>query len=283
MTYNDTDGSVAAGRPKLLFDFADDFGTHWRFNTSLDDVTFLGFSYTADRCSMSELELTANPFRSEVEVNLSRGNTFATPFVSGPLESKITLTVYRLLDPGDSSGSFYIIYWFGLLLSVRFDKDAKPILKCVPRTTSASRVGRRRVAQVMCDVALYSQELGECLLDRELFKIIGTLTSIAGMTLISPDFNDEADDWLKGGEIVIGNARRLITSHTNDSGGGIVIISRPISNPETDSGGNLAFVAYAGCDHIASTCLTKFNNKINYAGQEHKPVKNPFVGDAIID
>lgn len=283
MTYNDTDGSIAAGRPKLLFDFADEFGTHWRYNTSPDDVAFLGFNYTADRSSMSEFELTGNPFRNEVEVHLSRGNVFAAQYISGIPESKISLTVYRLLDPGDTGGSFYIVYWFGLVQSNSFDKDAKPTLKCVPRTSSASRVGVRRKGQVMCDVPLYSQEIGQCLLDPELFKIEGTLTSINGLTLISPDFNDQADDWLKGGEIVIGNARRLILSHTNDSGGGIITISRTINNPETDSGGNIDFVAFAGCDHTAAACLAKFNNKINYAGQEYLPTKNPFVGDAIID
>lgn len=282
-TYEATDASVAESRPKLLFDFADDFGTHWRYNTGTDTVSFLGFDYTADRSSMSELELSGNPFRNEVEIRLSRGNVFAIQFISGPLESKVAITVYRQLENDDSGGPPFALYWFGLVQTVAFDDDSRPKLQCVPRTSSVARVGRRRTAQIMCDVGLYSQEIGECLLDKELFKITGIITSIDGLSLTSPDFDSQPDDWLKGGELVIGNAHRLIKSHINSSGSGTIEIYRAINNPETDSGDNIVFTAFAGCDHLASTCAAKFANRINYAGQEYLPVKNPFSGDAIIE
>jgi len=77
-----------------------------------------------------------------------------------------------------------------------------------------------------------------------------------------------------GGEIVVGTARRAIIKHYGDT----IIISRPFgSNVEVDS----AFVAYKGCDHLPNTCLSKFDNILNYGGQQFLPIKNHYTGNLI--
>lgn len=231
MSYEDKEESAALGRPNLLLDFYDDFNNHWRYNSGTENITHLTYVYTPDKCKVSEPEIASNPFNNTIKVELSRGNTFAAPYISAPLESKVSLVIYRLLD------AEYEFYWSGVVEDVIFDEDFIPTTTCIPKTTTASRLGERRKCQILCDLVLYGQEIGGCLVDKESFKITGIIDTIDGTTLTSTSFNDEEEGWLQGGEIVIGDARRLIKSHTEESGGvGTIIISRPILNPETATG-----------------------------------------------
>ena len=214
-SYDDNENSAASARPKLLLDFSDEFGNHWRYNSGITTISHLTYNYTPDTCKVSEPEITSNPFRNTVKVTLSRGNAFAAPYLAAPLESQVNLIVYRFLDDE------YTYYWSGMVESVNYDKNAIPTVTCNPVTSSASRIGKRRVCQKMCDLVLYGDEIGGCLVDKDSYKIEGIIDSVDGTTLESASFLDEASDWLQGGEIVIGNARRLIRSHigtitTND-------------------------------------------------------------------
>jgi len=208
MTYTSKEISTALGRPKVLIKFYDDFGEEWRYNSGPTSVTHLAQVYTADICKVSELEITSNPFRNIMKIELSRGNAYAAQYLVAPLESKVMVVIYRLHDAD------YIYYWSGMVAGVVFDDDVIPTVNCIPRTSSASKVGKRRCAQKLCDLVLYGQEIGGCSVDKESFKIEGVIDSIDGTTLESSSFMDQDTDWLKGGEIVIGNARRLIKSHT---------------------------------------------------------------------
>lgn len=277
MSYDSRDQSVALARPVLAIDFEDDFGTHWRYNTSAEDITLLGETYTSDACKVSETEISGNDFRNRVTIELSRQNGFAWQFISAPLESKVTVTIYRVLDPD------YQFMWTGVVEAVSFSSEGVPKIECTPKTASAARVGWRRRTSMACPLVLFGQEIGGCKVNAESFKITGVISAYSGTTYESDDFAAQADGWLQGGELVIGNARRLIKSHTvNSDGSAEVEINRKIDNPETNSAGQIEFTAYAGCDHIYTTCDTKFSNKVNYGGLEFLPVKNPFVGDGIV-
>ena len=282
MTYNSIDISVDTARPLMLLEFADDFGTYWRYNTGVTDIGFQSNTFTSERAKISEPELSVNAFRNTITIQLSRGNALGLEFISGPLESKVTVTAYRLFDV-DSGGPQFIFYWFGIVQAVSFDKEARPTFVCEPRTSTVQRVGNRRVCQVMCDLGLYSTGLGSCNVNPESFKIIGTTHTIVNdLILSSIQFGDQPTDWLRGGEIVSGNSRRLILDHQSGSGDGSITISRALRDPELDSGDNVVFTAYAGCNHTAAICLSKFNNKVNYGGQEFLPTKNPFMGDSLM-
>jgi len=274
--YQEVDRSIDEARPRVGIDFYDDFGTHWRYNSGTTTLTIESLSFTPDVCEVSELEITNNPFRNSYTIKLSRENEFASQFLSASYESKIMVNIYRSL------GVFWTFFWSGMVETVKFDAHRIPTVRCVPRTSSVARCGQRRVCQVLCDLALYSQEIGECLVDKSNFMITGTIDNIDGLTFESSSFKDQSDGWLNGGELVIGNARRLIRTHTSPGGVGTVVVSRPILNPETNSAGEMEFVAYAGCDHTFSTCNSKFSNTANYGGQTHLPTKNPFMGEPVI-
>jgi hypothetical protein len=77
-----------------------------------------------------------------------------------------------------------------------------------------------------------------------------------------------------GGEIIVGTARRTITSHVGDT----ITINRPFGSNVV---AGAAFSAYAGCDHTPDCCREKFDNILNYGGQEFLPTKNPYTGNLI--
>jgi hypothetical protein len=276
MSYTSREQSVALARPKILIDFEDGNLNHWRYNSSTVAVSHIGDSYVADVCRVGELEISGEEFRNIMKIELSRQNAFAWQYISGPLESEVTVSIYRLLD------SDYVLWWSGVVIDVNHDTHAIPTVKCAPLTSGTSRLGWRRRSHLMCDLELYGQGHGGCKVNKASFTMTGVIATVSGTTLSGSDLAAQPDGWLQGGEIVIGTAHRLIKSHTVYSAGmGEVIINRQILNPEVDSGGNINFTAYAGCDHLPTTCDTKFSNKINFGGQEYLPVKNPFAESGV--
>ena len=265
MSYDSMEESAASSKPVELYDFADDNGYHWRYTSCAEIITHQVNNYIPEPCNRTEINLTSDHFRNAVDITLGRNNTFAIQYLIAPPEGVVTLTIYRL------QGSEYIYLWSGMVISVTFDGDGIPTVKCEPKSSSISRVGRRRRCQIMCDHALYDSG---CNVTQNSFRVTGTLASVSGVSIGSSVFGTKADGWFTAGKLIVGTAKRLIKSHT----GTTIIISRPILG----IGAGSSFSAYAGCDHTPATCLSKFAKKINYGGQEYLPLINPFQGNKIV-
>jgi len=259
MTYYDLEQSAISSQPIELYDFVDANLNHWRYTSHTVLQNFESFDYIPDTINREAIELTSNHFKNEVQVTLGRDNLFAINYIAGLFESQITLQIYRL------QGIDHILYWSGVVQRVVFDKDEIPTVYATPISSDIMRVGARRRCQIMCDLCLYDTY---CQVDKELFRIDGTITAVSGTLINAVEFGTEASGWLTGGILIVGNAKRLIQWHEGNQ----IRISRYIPNLIAD----LTFIAYAGCDHIATTCLTKFENIINYGGAEFLPITNPF-------
>jgi len=77
-----------------------------------------------------------------------------------------------------------------------------------------------------------------------------------------------------GGEIIVGNARRTITAQV----GNTITINRPFS---TSVVAGTSFLAYPGCAHTSGCCIEKYDNILNYGGQTHLPITNPYDSNLI--
>lgn len=264
MSYESSEISVASGKPVELYDFV--FGTdHWRYTSGPEEVTYMYHNYTPERMERSNLEITENFFKNEIEIKVSRDNLFAIQFIHAPLEGIVSLTIYR------GHGSDFVTFWFGVISQISFDSDEITIT-ATPKTSSMLRTGLRRKYQKLCNHPLYGTG---CRVNQESYKITGSIASVSGFTIVSAIFATKANGWFTAGKIVVGDAERLITSHI----GSTITVSRVIRSAAAGS----SFTAYAGCDHTMDTCRIKFNdNLINYGGQPWIPSKNPFAGDAIV-
>jgi len=266
MSYLTSEQSVASGRPVELYHLADDLGTHCRITSGGLAVTYGSYVYTLEPCKRSELRITDNHKKNDMTFQLSRDNAFAARLVPGPIEGRTWVTIYRGHEPD------FVTWWYGEFTSVKFDKDGVPTLVATPRTSSISRVGRRRQCQRLCDHALYDAWCG---LNSTSYMVAGTVDSVVGLVVTSTTFGTKTPGWFKAGKFVGGGAKRMITAHTGND----VTLTRTI--PGLTAGDS--FTAYAGCDHTPATCVSiKFANKVNYGGDEFLPTKNPFTGSPLI-
>ena len=259
MSYDSLEQSTMEGQPIEIYHFHDENGNDWRYTSYIATQTFDFNEYTPETIDREVIEQTSNHFKDEVQIKLGRNNLLAINYVSGLLESKVTLDIYRI------QGVDYILYWSGVVSRVVFDENEIPTIRAIPVTSEVVRVGARRRCQIMCDLPLYGPY---CTVSSFLYSMIGVITSISGVTLGSATFSSKANDWLTGGIIIIGDAKRLIQYHQGTD----IKISRAIPNLVT----GVNFTAYAGCMHTADVCHTKFNNKVNYGGCEFLPLTNPF-------
>jgi len=265
MSYLSSEQSVAAGQPVELYHLADDMGTNCRITSAGYDITYGSYLYTSEPCQRSELRITDSHEKNNMTLKLSRDNAWAARFFSAPIEGIATLTIYR------GHGTDFVTWWYGVFTAPKFDNDGVPTLIATPRTSSISRVGRRRRCQKLCDHALGDSG---CKINLESYKVSGTVDSVTGLIVSATELGGQAVNYFRAGKFVWGYARRMITASTGET----VTLSRAI--PGLVAGAS--FNAYAGCDHTPAICLSTFANKINFGGEEFLPTKNPFTGDAIL-
>ena len=101
--------------------------------------------------------------------------------------------------------------------------------------------------------------------------------TITDIEMVEADNTMEVYSFGAGGIIKVGTARRMITSQVGDT----ITIQRKFASDVTAGSGGSSFDAWPGCNHTPGCCRVKFDNIINYGGQEHLPVKNPYKGDLI--
>lgn len=260
MTYQDYEDSVNSGVPVELYHIYDSDGNNYRYHTGDDDITYLGYTYTKEIIERSNI-VVGGELNDEniVNVKLSRGNAFTNRFISGPIDSRAFLNIYR------QHVDTYAKLWSGFLTFIGFDENGVPSCKFENILTSSIRMGHRRRCSRVCNYAHYE---GGCNVNQESYKIEGTITNISGLVITSSQFATQVDGWWVGGKIKVGNAYRLIKAHSVNT----ITIDRLFADVEI----NDEFTAFAGCDHTPTTCLNKFANKINFGGNEFISVDNPF-------
>lgn len=259
MSYDDIEQSVALGEPVELYDIWDVEGVHYRWTTGSDIVIYGSNEYEPGIVNRSEVIIGNNEEVNALDVKFGRSNVLANRFIAAPIEGEVQIIVYR------QHAGFTITFWQGFLLSVSFDTDGIPTCRFEPGSSDIPGVGERRRNQRLCDHILYK---AGCWVNPEAYRVDGTLTNVNGLVLTSAIFASKTDGWFIGGEIVIGNARRLIKAHVTNT----VTITRLM--PAAVIGAT--FRAYAGCNHAPSDCQQRFNNKLNYGGNEFLPLRNPF-------
>ncbi len=262
MSYDSVEVSVNSGKPIELFDFQLGLD-HYRYTSGSEIITYNIYDYVPELIHREDIELTDDSFKNELTVKINRDNTFFRKYIQAPVEGIVSLTIYR------GHGSNFITFWTGLVSQVTFNSEDISIL-LLPKTSGLARTGVRRKYQKLCNYALY--EVG-CGVSDTSYRTTGVIATIDRFTITSAIFATKADGWFTAGRFVVGDAERLITSHT----GSTITLDRRM----LDAVAGNSFEAFAGCDHSQDTCRSKFDNLINYGGQPWIPTKNPFSGDAI--
>lgn len=261
--------STFDAHPILLFTFQRNV-TRWRY-TGADEDKVVGLelfeSYVIDA---PPFEASDDTSKSSIDLTVEIDLPFLDQYKTNAPSEVITLTINKYHE-GESEIE---TPWVGRVVNVIFtERTAK--IRCEPISTSMRRPTLPRRYQTNCPYDLYNPKT--CKVDKELFKVIGNVTSVSGTTINAPEFDAKPDGYFIGGYIEwsvgMNTERRNIIAHT---GAGITV-----SLPFTGIAATVQVNAYPGCAHTRPVCHSKFNNVDNYGGQPFFGNKNPMTGTPI--
>jgi uncharacterized phage protein (TIGR02218 family) len=166
-------------------------------------------------------------------------------------------------------------FWQGFVRSAKWQGQVATV-DADPITVILDRLGLRRTFQNLCNHILYD---GFCPVPASSFRVDGALLSVpTGFTIDAAAWATKPDGWFNAGFVerpLLSGVldMRFVTGHVGTQ---LTLLS-PFP---TDVQGGEIFHAYAGCDHIFTTCAGKFGAHTDtggaYGGWDRVPKKNLF-------
>lgn len=265
MSINNFERSAYGGRPEEFYVFQVVGGPRYTYTSSRLPITHLGVEYTPKVMERGNYtykkEVSGeDALKIEVQADLDILDQFKII-----VPRRATLVAIYRRHRGDPDNEAQVIFR-GRIRGVSRG-TAKATIECDSMAAMTKRGGLTLNYQVPCNYFVYSTGCG---LNKGDFAIPGFLTGISadGLTLTSPYFATQADQWLKYGFLEIGDGAYTIINHVGDQ---IRLLNGLEGVTITDP-----FVAYAGCDRRQETCWTKFKNGLNHLGFKWSPAENVF-------
>lgn len=259
MTFAARETSTASGLPYEMYLFTTATGS-W-FLTSADEIkTYNGATYTPTTVKRTQTSQGQEAKSGEVRVSIPRDHAIAALFIGFIPATPLFLTIYRAHD-GDTDT---VVNFTGRVMLAKFGDTCE--MTCAPEQQLLQRPIPGPMYQAPCNRILYSTRCG---VNKALFAVAATLSSVASDTIQSAAFASKPDGWFTTGYIENGFERRMIINHVGNT---IVLLS---GMPSLHVGSPI--IAYAGCNlQYNGDCVKKFNNGPNFLGFEWIPGINPF-------
>ena len=268
MSYEAQELSTDSGQPLELFVFQQGLQS-WRYTSSEQAVVILGVPYESSPIIRSGVSQLNDISGVTMSLTFPRDHEFAAMFLGFSPELVTTVTVFRV-HATDNANELNV-YWKGRVITGKASNN-ELTLECESVFTSMRRVGLRARYQLNCRHALYSFSCGVA---KEAHKVSGVINTISGITLTSLAAATQPSGWFTGGMVILpSGGARFITAHTGTQ----LTLSRPFV--EYVMGSNIDI--YPGCDHLRTTCSSKFSNVLNFGGFPYIPSTNPFSGKSIV-
>lgn len=268
MSYNALETSIENGSVVELYEFIQGV-SKYRYCTSEKSVEYQSQIYEPFAGTRKSIKQSTDVLKDTISFTFPRGDVFASQYLGFAPDDVVTVSIYRG-HTTDTDGEF-AVYWKGRVIGTKTSGNDITI-DCESVFTSIKRPGLRARFEYNCRHSLY---LTGCNVNREAYKILSSVLSINGVTLSVQGGTVLGSGYLTGGMLITSSGvARFITSHSGD----FITISRPINDLQ---GGEVVSL-YPGCDHLMSTCNSKFNNIDNFGGFPWVPSKNPFGGSSIV-
>lgn len=282
MTYDMYETSTAEGRPLFLYRFAEGAEV-WRFAGRVSDWiapsgTFAdepsNTTWTASALSHGNIIQSGDPRRVDLSITFPLSDPFARRYL-GPRGSAVTtLTIFRGHEQVPDE---VVAHWKGRIVSARVE-GVRITLQAESLFTTMRRQGVRAKYQRLCRHVLYA---GGCRLDIEDFMVAATATSRSGTQITVPEAAIQPDGWYRGGVLRHTGVPGFIVGHVGTTltlAGRLTELEAAIDDPEITASVEIA----PGCDLRRDTCVSRFDNLLNFGGFPDIPGRNPFGGTSII-
>lgn len=247
-------------RPVELYTFAIGAQT-WRAHNSVEATFSIGGNdFVAVAINREKIGNGEGP----LDITLPTSHAVPQSYIGSAPGQNATVTV-QWLDRDDNPDSLRTIYK-GILKSVKLVDDGKKAqLHAESIISSFKRQTPEDSFSPQCQAFLYDEH---CTVSKASFSYSGTVTAVSGNTITVDGLSTEGAGWALAGYIAYGTDYRQVLAQSGD----VLTMILPFV---TDITGETVTV-YAGCDHSASVCNSKFNNLVNHRGFPYVPTKNPF-------
>jgi uncharacterized phage protein (TIGR02218 family) len=242
----------------------------WTLTSADEDVVHAEESYVRESVKRGEIEQSGDINRARIKITLPRTNTLAQLLLTTVPDYAVTVTIFR------HSAEETAVAWKGRIAGTSAG-GSEVTLECESVFTSLRRPGLRARYQRQCRHTLYGRG---CTLVSADFAVPATCTAAVGESITVTEAEAQPDGWYIGGMCEHGGILRAIVDHRGAS----LTLSRSLDDlvAEVDAEGDAAVAIYPGCDRLRQTCISKFDNVLNFGGFPWIPGKNPFGGKSII-
>lgn len=236
----------------------------WRSGADRPDATYPGgvdFQFAA--VNRGEITDTTSSNRSELWVSLptSHPAMIAARLSDDRLDPvMVTIWVTYLDDPDEE----YVLRFRGRVVSIEPGKVLSRLI-CDDAMTEMDRASAAQVASVDCRHTHYvTEEDGTgCTLTLADWQQAAEVTAMSGKVLTVPIAALQPDDSYRLGILEFGGREYLIAEHKGSS----LTMDRVVPGLATAlTGGPVDVLIAPGCDLKIETCLTRFDNVLNFGG-----------------
>lgn len=273
MTFADKELSVDDGEPLELL-MVSFLTTNYYFTTSESDHIHDGHTYLPMPFSHSRIAPAADVAKAQMTLRVPQDCPVGELFRVQSPPGVVTMTLFAK-HAGEADVK---AIWKGRIVNAQWEEPWLS-LTCESVFSSLQRLGIRRKYATQCPHPLYSLGHGLCNVVRNDFKVDYVVTEISGNTVTCALAAGQAINYFAGGYVTWVHATsgydemRMVKSSLS----GAFELTAPPAGLVVGA----TISTYPGCDHLPTTCNSKFNNSLNYGGMPFLPTKNPFGGSTI--
>lgn len=262
-TFNERETSIYGGQPVECYRFVQGSEV-WLYTSADREITLPIGTFTPATTTRSEFSHTPEDSGEKITVTVPATNPVAGLFVGEVPSTPVWFTLYRA-HRGDEANA--LATFVGKITSALF-KGSEATLTATSVASAILRGVPVLQMQTPCNHVLFTAECGA---DPTSCRDSITVTTVDGFEVTSNDFGLRDDQWFRGGRLQTTEGEmRFIADHVGDT---ITLIS-PLPGLESLD----VVYAYWGCDHLETTCDTKFGRLDNHLGFSRLPGRSPFTG-----
>lgn len=272
MTYATIETSQDNGKPIELLKITYSQKS-WFYTTAEQPIVCNGDTYQPLAIKSGELPANDETTRSALTINVPFDCEVGELFKITPPSELVFATLFSQ-HFGDAE---YKVKWKGRITNVKW---VTPWLELNVENVFSSlrRIGLRRRYSSQCPYTVYR---GGCKLSSEAFKVLGVVQSISGLDITIATTIGLGDNYFAGGFVTWTNGVRNNPEYRTVKSSVSVTGKLTLSAQTIGLSVGQEISIFPGCDHLLTTCESKFSNSINFGGTPYIPRKNPFGGSPI--
>lgn len=252
-----------------LYVFNDGVNTY-RYTSGMRDLYIDKNIYVKESIDRSSIKRDASLSKNKITITMPITNYMVKQWITPDITKYLLVDIYTL-----DKRSSVTMSWSGRLTQTSTsDKEMTMTFELL--ITRAGQTGVNDRVQRNCRYSLYGERCG---LNREDFKVVGSVTSYKNDVLTVTFEQDVPSGYFTGGILQTPNGEQtFIKDHYEAS---VMLFRRNQQLVNNLNNGITTVTLYKGCTRTLESCNT-FNNTLNYGGFPYLPLEPLNNGKSIV-